>query len=189
MRSKDDRKKEAIFNATIKMINTYGLTNVSMSKIAKEAGVSQGLLYTYYENKEDMFQKIYLEVQECYLEACGTDADPNGDTKTEVRRICRNLLNYVSSHTDWFMFYEQSRTSPLVRDLRLDQTIMESSPVTAVFSNGVKAGKLKDYPVILLVAFCFYPIEQIYRETTRGNYMDSVEYDKVFDMCWDAIRK
>jgi hypothetical protein len=37
MRTKDDSKKEAIFEATIGLLNEIGFANISMSKIAKSA--------------------------------------------------------------------------------------------------------------------------------------------------------
>lgn len=189
MRAKDDQKREAIFHATIKIINDEGYAKASMSKIAKEAGISQGLLYTYFESKEDLFQKTYLIVKESYLEHCGRNVVPDGDTQTQIRKICSNLLDFLREHRDWFYFSEQSRMSPLIRSLTLEKTIMERSAVTTVFSNGIKTGVLKPLQVTLLVAFCFYPIEQIYAETSASDkYLKDIDYEEVFSMCWDAIR-
>ena len=62
MRIKDDNKKNAITKAVISLSNEIGFSNVSMSKIAKRAGVSSSTLYVYYENKDDMFSKVYADV-------------------------------------------------------------------------------------------------------------------------------
>lgn len=63
MRMKDDNKKNAITKAVISLSNEIGFSNVSMSKIAKRAGVSSSTLYVYYENKDDMFNKVYADVK------------------------------------------------------------------------------------------------------------------------------
>ncbi|MDB4867155.1 MAG: TetR family transcriptional regulator [Cohnella sp.] len=34
-----------------------------MSKIAKKAGVSASTIYVYFENKEDMLNKLYLSIK------------------------------------------------------------------------------------------------------------------------------
>ena len=60
---KDDNKKNAITKAVISLSNEIGFSNVSMSKIAKRAGVSSSTLYVYYENKDDMFNKVYAECE------------------------------------------------------------------------------------------------------------------------------
>jgi len=38
VRVKDENKKEAIFEATISLLNEIGFANLSMSEIAKKAG-------------------------------------------------------------------------------------------------------------------------------------------------------
>ena len=63
MRRKDENKKAAITNAIVRLINEIGFANISMSKIAKATGISPATLYVYYENKEDMFRKVYMDVK------------------------------------------------------------------------------------------------------------------------------
>ena len=63
MRMKDENKKTAITKAVIGLINEIGFANISMSKIAKSTGISAATLYVYYENKEDMFRKVYMEIK------------------------------------------------------------------------------------------------------------------------------
>ena len=52
MRKKDDEKQNNIKKAVIKLILEEGFQGTSMSKIAKEAGVSPATVYIYYQNKE-----------------------------------------------------------------------------------------------------------------------------------------
>ncbi|MCZ8522715.1 helix-turn-helix domain containing protein [Paenibacillus mucilaginosus] len=59
MRHKDENKNEAIFKATIQLLNEIGFSDISMSKIAKRAHVSPSTIYVYFENKEDMLSKLY----------------------------------------------------------------------------------------------------------------------------------
>jgi len=47
MRYKDDNKKEKIIMVAIQLINEVGLAEISMSKIAKKAGVSAGTIYEH----------------------------------------------------------------------------------------------------------------------------------------------
>ena len=64
MRKKDDEKEKSIKEAVIKLILQEGFHGTSISKIAKEAGVSPATVYIYYENKEVMLQDIYREYSE-----------------------------------------------------------------------------------------------------------------------------
>ena len=73
MRMKDETKKQAITKAVIRLINEVGFANISMSKIAKTTGISAATLYVYYENKEDMFRKVYTEVKIRMEQECARD--------------------------------------------------------------------------------------------------------------------
>ena len=63
MRHKDEKKEQAVVAAAITLINERGFSEVSIAKIAKEAGVSPATIYIYYENKEDMLNKIYISLK------------------------------------------------------------------------------------------------------------------------------
>jgi len=53
------REKEgAIFDAALKVIKERGFHKARMSDIAREAGISYGLVYHYFANKEDLFDAI-----------------------------------------------------------------------------------------------------------------------------------
>ena len=48
-----DRKK-AILDAALHVFSEQGYHNASISKVSKHAGVSKGLMYNYFENKEEL---------------------------------------------------------------------------------------------------------------------------------------
>jgi AcrR family transcriptional regulator len=51
-------KLELIYEATISLIKKGGISEVSVSKIAKEAGMGKGSIYYYVETKNDIFAGI-----------------------------------------------------------------------------------------------------------------------------------
>ena len=63
MRTKDEQKKEALLNATVKLVNEIGFASASVSKIAKEAGVSPSTLYVFFKNKEDLLLSTYIDIK------------------------------------------------------------------------------------------------------------------------------
>ncbi|PKG22644.1 TetR/AcrR family transcriptional regulator [Niallia nealsonii] len=188
MRIKDENKKEAIFSATVRMINEIGFVNVSMSKIAKAAGVSTSTLYTYYENKEDMFRKVYMDVKMQMHSACNRGISKDETVKQSVRKICENLLEFMQEHKDYFFFIEQSSNSPLVTPIMHKEIEVQSQETIEVFERGIQEGILKRTSPILLIGFCFYPISQLYKESCQQGMLQDIDYYLVFQMCWDAIK-
>ena len=164
---KDDNKKNAITKAVISLSNEIGFSDVSMSKIAKRAGVSSSTLYVYYENKDDMFNKVYADVKIQMHKECAKGLEMNETVENSVKKICKNVLRYIQEYTEEFLFIEQSCNSPFAKE-----------------------GVLKQTSPILLISFCYYPIQQIFKEYRKPNSMlPDTDFNMVFQMCWDAIKR
>lgn len=52
------KSKQKIIDASILLFSEYGFSGTPISKIAQEAGVSKGLIYNYFETKEDIVKGI-----------------------------------------------------------------------------------------------------------------------------------
>ena len=107
MRTKDDSKKAALFEATVKLVNEMGFVSSSVSKIAKEASVSPGTVYVYYKNKEDLLVSTYVEIKQNLSEAILQDFDSKLPVREILEKIWFNLFEYVSNKPDYFKFAEQ----------------------------------------------------------------------------------
>lgn len=56
-----NKKKEIICSAALQLFCKKGYENVTMDEIAKEAKVSHGLVYHYYEKKSDILDSLIQE--------------------------------------------------------------------------------------------------------------------------------
>lgn len=187
---KDENKKAAITKAIIALINEIGFANISMSKIAKATGLSAATLYVYYENKEDMFRKVYLDVKKQMIEECGKDISPQENVQEAVRKLCKNLLCYMKEYTDEFLFIEQACNSPMATDEMMEKLEQYNKNTIEIFQRGVQEGILKQTSPALLISFCYYPIQQIFKEWRKKKSMlPDVDFEVVFQMCWDAIKR
>lgn len=109
MRSKDDHKREAILKATVQVANDEGLANVSMSKIARTAGVSPATLYTYFEGKDELLRAAFFRAKRSMLERCcqgidGSSVSTAREIESAVRSFCKNTLGYLRESTSEFLF-------------------------------------------------------------------------------------
>ncbi len=57
----ESNKKKAIVIATISSIKRRGFSNFSMQDVAKEAGVSKGIIHYYFLNKDDLMVDVFNE--------------------------------------------------------------------------------------------------------------------------------
>ncbi len=58
------RSEAAIKEAALEMFAKYGFHSTSITQIAKEAGVSTGLMYNYFNGKEELLQMIIQDAME-----------------------------------------------------------------------------------------------------------------------------
>lgn len=60
-RKRIPNKREKLGKAAIKEFAKNGITHTSISKIAKAAGVATGTFYSYYQDKETLFEEVLAE--------------------------------------------------------------------------------------------------------------------------------
>ena len=70
-------KRTAILEATLRLISQYGFHGTAMSKVAKEAGVSAGIIYHYFASKDALIDELYRTLKRRSSQAmlAGFDAD------------------------------------------------------------------------------------------------------------------
>ena len=73
--SRDEKTKlmkRKILNAAIKEFSEYGYTKTSMNNICKHAGISKGIIYHYFQDKDDLYltcvKICYQTLLEYYVE-------------------------------------------------------------------------------------------------------------------------
>ena len=62
--SKQEEKREFVFEAAAGVFSNYGFRRTSMNDIANAAGISRPALYIMFENKEDLFRQLVAQRQE-----------------------------------------------------------------------------------------------------------------------------
>src|SRR5580658_5344876 len=61
-RARSEDKRDALLAAATRVIAAQGLS-APTAVIAREAGVANGTLFTYFETKADLFSQLYLELK------------------------------------------------------------------------------------------------------------------------------
>ena len=97
-------RKQQIMNVALEVIADNGFANASISRIAKEAGISKGLLYNYFESKEDLVISIMLEG----FNQLTTAFDPNHDgvlTEEELHFFIDQSFQTIEENLPFWRMY------------------------------------------------------------------------------------
>jgi len=80
-------KRAAILEATLRLISKHGFHGTAMSKVSKEACVSVGTIYHYFDSKDDLIDELYKAIKHRFAEAILKDFDQNQPLRTQIRQI------------------------------------------------------------------------------------------------------
>lgn len=186
MRKKDDKKIEVIKNAVIKLILQYGFHGTSISKIAKEAGVSPATIYIYYENKEIMIHEIYHQLRMERHNFVHGNITSHMDAKETLKTIFKSDYNYVIKHEEEFFFIKQFSSCPcMYEEAKTQQYSMKLNGLIDKFKEN---NEIKDVNNKIIISLLLSPIESIAENFFGGgiNFSEE-EINQVFEMVWSAI--
>ena len=189
MRVKDEGKRLAIYHAALKLVTSEGLARASMAKIAKEAGVSPATLYVYFENKEDMLNKLYLMVKEESAVSIMKDLSGGMDCREGIYSYMRNLFAFMVENPLHFSFHEQFLNSPDIKAETREQGMALYAPLIKLYKEGLKTKQIRDFPMELLGAFMFAPIFSLIKSHLNGELEITDDLlEKAIDMAWSAVK-
>lgn len=164
MRRKDDIKQQNIKQAVIKLILAEGFHGASISKIAKEAGVSPATVYVYYDSKDSMLHDIYREYQDEVYNYLYNKVRNDMSGEQFIESLVRAYYTYIIEYGEVFYFVEQFSSCPallsscnlvegkskitiLFDDLKAKQIIkdVDNDSITAILLNPVKSIAIRYY--------------------------------------------
>jgi len=95
-RPRSDERRSAIISAAIRVIAAQGL-GAPTATIAKEAGVSNGSLFTYFETKADLLNQLYVGLK-TEMGAAALDGLPiDGDIREQMLHVWTHWLRWATS--------------------------------------------------------------------------------------------
>ncbi|MEP6901496.1 MAG: TetR/AcrR family transcriptional regulator [Actinomycetota bacterium] len=187
MRYKDDNKQQAICDAAIELITANGFADTSMSKIAKAANVSPATIYVYFENKEELINKIYLFVKQEMSAELLRGVGANRSVAEAFKIIWNNFYKYATVNPVRFAFTEQFANSPLVARCR-EESMSFFKPLLDLFNRGVAEKIFKDISLEIFIAFTFSPLTGLIKEHFSGGIvLDEKALETTFEIAWDAV--
>ena len=98
-RPKSDEKRSAILEAATRIIVTQGLS-APTAGIAKEAGVANGSLFTYFETKTDLFNQLYLELKIEMASAAMKDLPARAEPREQLLHLWQHWMNWAVSYPE-----------------------------------------------------------------------------------------
>jgi len=101
-----EEKKKLIMQVALELFANDGYHSTSISKIAQKAGISKGLMYNYFESKEELLSSIFNDIMNRTMDMI----DPNHDeiiTREEAEAFFDRFFDVlIANPQEWRLFYQ-----------------------------------------------------------------------------------
>jgi len=109
---KSGDRQQQILDATLDLVATQGLINTSIGKISKRAKSSPGIIYHYFESKDEIMDTLFLQViTEMNLQRLWEHVDLDAPVLSRYKRIWLNKYHYHRGNPQKTVFLEQYKNS------------------------------------------------------------------------------
>ena len=95
-RPRSDDKRSAIMAAATRVVASQGL-GAPTATIAREAGVSNGSLFTYFATKADLLNQLYMELKAEMAAAALSGLPAGGDIRAQTLHMWSHWLRWATS--------------------------------------------------------------------------------------------
>lgn len=100
---------ERIYNAAIDVFYEKDYRSAKMQEIAKKAGIPVGLIYSYYKNKEELFDKIASSLVINFDKITREEEKSCGTPSQKYKNIAENyFLNILENHKIFVILTDKS---------------------------------------------------------------------------------
>ena len=127
-----EEKRRNIALASKALLLEHGIGNITISQIAKEAGVGKGTIYEYFSNKEDIvFEVITIFIDEYFMRLEGF-IDTSVNTKMKIIHFLYTLYDDALSNEKIRIYQEflaisltQETDEMIAFNMKFRQTFLE----------------------------------------------------------------
>jgi len=182
-------KRNALIKATIDLVNNNGFHATPMSKIAKMANVSPATIYLYFENKQDLVNRTYIEVKAKYTAYAFETYDPSLSVEAGFEIIWKRIANFKLKECENAMFLAQCDNSPMIDEPSRQEGIKHLQPLLDLWERGKKEGIIKPISDYLLYAYAINPLSFLMMAQKRDAFqLDKKSIESAYQSAWDAIK-
>lgn len=140
-----DRRQE-ILQAATKSFTLFGYKATTIEQVAKIANVGKGTIYTFFENKDELFQEVVMNlIHEMKLETDRT-IDLNSSFLNNAHTSLMKMLQFRERHLLFAKLIEEEKAlrTPAVKQMLLKIESEIISYVSMRIQNGIEKDEIVD---------------------------------------------
>ena len=179
-------KRLSLLSAATQAVAEQGVL-ATTSGIARRAGVAEGTLFTYFENKDALFQAVYLHLKHSLSESMMPGYPHQGSYRECLQYIFDGYVQWGLQHPEGRLAIGRLKASGLINTETMSLGMEPFLVIIDMMQNAIQASESVDAPLDFLAAiiedFADTTIEFTGKYPTEGD-----RYLRLgFDLLWKAI--
>ncbi len=183
-------KRDAILQATLKLVSRHGFHGTSMARVAQEAGVSAGIIYHYFAGKDQVMDEVYHDIKRRFGAALAEEFDAGQPLARQVHQALEIMMRYYIQRPLESAFIEQYTRSPYHTREIDEATRQYYAPLLTSFQRAQEEGIIKDLPPAVIQAFTLDVATSLAQRQVAG-FLELTDelIEEIVEAAWEAIRR
>ncbi|MFD2570477.1 TetR/AcrR family transcriptional regulator [Spirosoma soli] len=177
--------------AALQLFVQYGFHGTPTSRIAQEAGVSNGTLFHYFKTKEDLVIALYNKVKNDLSQYLLIDVDPNASVKSLFHNLFTRSLLWALDNQQAFFYIQQFHFSPHLAQLPTEVLDEQTRGHRQLIERGLLEHTLKPLPANLIYALISSQVFGLYQYLISEPLTDAERLQVInqsANLTWDMLK-
>jgi len=194
LKNKKPEKYRNIQEAAVRVFARKGFYQARVSEIAREAGVADGTIYLYFQNKDDILISLFEDGMKKVIDNVRAEIDKETDPLKKIQRFARAHLALVENNKDMaeIIQVELRQSSKFMKEYRNEKFLEYLDIIAGIVREGQGLGVIREdvEPGIVKRAF-FGALDEMSRFwvlSTRRKYDIQTAADQISEFFIRGIR-
>jgi TetR/AcrR family transcriptional regulator, fatty acid metabolism regulator protein len=184
-------KRRLILDAAVRVFARQGFHTCRVSDIADEAGVAYGLVYHYFQSKDEVLDTLFLERWNVMLEAISETDAQQVPARDKLYAIASFIIESYRHDPDLMkvIIVEVTRAANSFGAVHLAKIAEAYGQISGIVQQAQKSGEFRDTVSAEFAAMAFYgAIEQVLTGWIFGTLDEGEEaYERAKDYVVETI--
>lgn len=184
-------KKEAIFQSALNIIHEHGFHGAPMSQIAKQANVSVGSIYHYFESKDELILALFVHCKTKLTRYLFDGLGEHIPYSDRFKTVWKRFIKFYTAHPTIFRFMEQFYSSPFheMERLKKEKNPSDIEDIYHFLQQGLAKKKLKGLDIQLLCSAYTGVAVSFAKAMIYGKAVfDDQQTEDMVELVWNSIK-
>jgi AcrR family transcriptional regulator len=167
-------KRRLLLDAAVRVFARKGYHAARVGDIAEEAGVAYGLLYHYFQSKEDVLRSVFRETWRALIGTIRSVEETGDPPREQLRKVAEILLRSWRRDPDLVrvLVLEVTRSQHLEGEM--DEIAGSFAAIQEIIERGQEEGSMRPDVDAQLASYVFYgAVEELFTGWVLGRLPDS----------------